>query len=207
MPTGDAVTSPETRILLSFAMVEHGGQFAHWLRDKLMKKYNYYSTNSVYMDCVASRDTKHRMNTAKLVPKEQQRKGITYVTPDTRDQFKSQGYMPIGATNSQWNQKYLAAMKKAKTMILVVTPSYLASQWCLLELTQFHNQRKKSRIKGIAIRFTDGADVPLSVDMTDVTPLILTKASNVGGLLWHKDDYGLSEPDLQKLYDTIGDAH
>lgn len=42
-----------TRILLSFAMDNHGAAFAYRLRDKLMKRLNYFSPNAVYMGGVA----------------------------------------------------------------------------------------------------------------------------------------------------------
>lgn len=42
-----------TRILLSFAMDNHGAAFAYRLRDKLMKRLNYFSPNAVYMGSVA----------------------------------------------------------------------------------------------------------------------------------------------------------
>ena len=211
--SGTAITSAETRILLSFAMADHGGQFAHWLRNRLMRQFNYYSVNNVYMDCVAVRDLP-TVHTTERVPDAQQQPGITYVTPDNRPHFQAQGYKPIGAGNSNWNGMYLQAMAEAHTMIMVVTPSYLSSQWCTKEWLQFQEERKRrpNGLKGIAIRFTDSIGsamqepngVPLN--MAGITTLLVPKVKGLGGMLWHRDDYGLSETHLQTLFDTIGQA-
>ncbi len=48
-------TSNKTRILLSFPMMNHGGNFAHWLRWRLMNHYGFSAPDAVYCDCVSSR--------------------------------------------------------------------------------------------------------------------------------------------------------
>lgn len=71
------------------------------------------------MDCIASRGMKTMHFKAGDAPDLNNRiSGLTYVTPDTRDKFKSQGYMPIGATNSAWNEMYVKAMSQATAMIM-----------------------------------------------------------------------------------------
>jgi hypothetical protein len=80
------VTSEETRIILGFAMADHGGQFAHWLRDKLMKRFNYFARNNVYVDCVATRGLT-TVHTTTPVPGKGQTPGTTCITPDTRPHF------------------------------------------------------------------------------------------------------------------------
>jgi hypothetical protein len=206
-----AVTSAETRILLSFALADHGGQFAHWLRNRLMKRFNYYSVNNVYMDCVAVRGLPS-VHTTAPVPDADRLAGVTYVTPDNRPHFQQQGYKPIGAGNSDWNGMYLKAMSEAHTIIMVVTPSYLASQWCTKESLQFHEERKRrpKGIKDIVIRFTDSIGSALQepdglpLQMTGMTPLLFPKVMGLGGMLWHPADYGFSETHLQTVFDTIG---
>lgn len=212
--SANPATDERSRILLSFAMDNHGAAFAYWLRDRLMKTYGWYARNAVYMDCVASRGlhTKHAgtmddFGKTKL-------EGWTYVAPDTRDKFKSQGYMPIGALNPLWNQMYEAAMAEAAAMIMVVTPEYLSSEWCLLEWTQFQQEngrrtaRRQPRLKGVALNFIGDrgfatkAVKPINVD--GVTVLPVTKAFGLGGLLWHREDYGIGESDYLKLREELG---
>lgn len=44
-----------TKILMSFAMANHGARFAHWLRNELMKHYELADVDDVYMDCAVAR--------------------------------------------------------------------------------------------------------------------------------------------------------
>jgi hypothetical protein len=137
--------------------------------------------------------------------------------PDDRDKFKGQGYKPIGALNPMWNQMYQAAMAQAKSMIMVVTPEYLASEWCLLEWQQFQeeNQRRRGRgaalLNGICLRFVGDGEFraasgkPISMD--DIKVMIEPRVKGLGGLLWHSDMYGISEGGVEKLKSLIGDAH
>lgn len=205
-------TGDETRIILSFAMANHGANFAYWLRDRLMKAFNYYSRNAVYMDCIASRglETVHEKTA-----REDQKAGVTYVQLDTREHFKQQGYAPIGAMNSLWNEMYQKAMAQARTMIMVVTPEYLSSEWCMKEWGQFHeeNQRRqagrRAPLRGIAIRFTsdsDGQSGPSAkpINVTGVTVMTVPKVMGLGGLLWHKADFGISETSFKRLVFEIG---
>lgn len=205
----------ETRILLSFAMANHGAAFAYWLRDRLMKAFNYYSHNAVYMDCIASRglETVHEKTA-----KEDQKSGVTYVQLDTREHFKAQGYAPIGAQNSLWNEMYQKAMSEARAMIMVVTPEYLSSEWCMKEWSQFHEENarrrtsKRAPLKGIAIRFppeSDGRTGPSAkpLNLDGITSLVVPKVMGLGGLLWHKADYGISETSFKRLVFEIGQNH
>ena len=207
-----AVTTDTTHIILSFAMAEHGGMFATWLRDKLMKKYNYYGRNNVYMDCIATRGlvTEH----SKASPPNQA-PGTTYVFPDTRPHMTAQGYTPIGAMNCDWNGMYETAMSQAKVMIMVITPSYLASQWCLQEWAQFQQERARrlpnNPLKGIGIRFYGSLEKGLK--QPNGTPLdqrgmkFITCNKTQGGpgqgLLWHPKNWGISDNELQSLYQLI----
>lgn len=209
--TYEVVTDDRTRIILSFAMADHGGVFAHWLRDKLMKKFNFFGANNVYMDCVASRQlTTHHSTT--LTPQAQQIAGDTYVSPDTRAVFKPQGYAPIGAMNANWNGMYLKAMSEANTMIMVITPSYLNSEWCVKEWGQFQaERRRRPALRGIGIRFYEnlrGLREPNGkpLDQSGIEFLLCnaTKGGAGKGLLWDEKMFGLSDPDLERLYTAIG---
>ena len=46
-----------TRIIISFAVANHGANFAHWLRNQLMLHYKLAGTTTVYLDSVACRDS------------------------------------------------------------------------------------------------------------------------------------------------------
>jgi hypothetical protein len=138
--------------------------------------------------------------------------------------------MPIGATNSNWNGMYLTAMSQAKAMIMIVTPSYPNSEWCMKEWLQFQDERRErgTWFLSIAMRFTDSETGPLmdtvskdakkfvgsmkspggiSLNMVGIKVLLLLKVHGIGGLLWHKDDYGISDSHLHTLYETLGDHH
>lgn len=207
-------TDTRTRVLLSFAMDNHGAAFAYWLRDRLMKTYGWYAPNAVYMDCVASREltTEHaRTMDQHTGPKVA---GHVYVAPDERDKFAKQGYKPIGALNPLWNEMYLAAMQQAKAMVMMVTPEYMSSEWCLKEWGQFEEENVRragsgqALLKGVAISFIGTLSQPTQtgkpINVTNVTVLPAAKVYGLGGLLWHKDDYGIGEGDYQKLCGILG---
>jgi hypothetical protein len=207
-------TDTRTRVLLSFAMDSHGAAFAYWLRDRLMKTYGWYAPNAVYMDCVAARElpTEH----ARTMDQHPSQKisGHVYVAPDERAKFTSQGYKPIGALNPMWNEMYVAAMQQAQAMVMMVTPEYMASEWCLKEWGQFQEENarragaRQGLLKGVAISFVGGMDKPMQsgkpIDVTNVAILPATKVYGLGGLLWHKEDYGIGESDYQKLCALLG---
>ncbi|HEY5315477.1 MAG TPA: hypothetical protein VIK18_23300, partial [Pirellulales bacterium] len=46
-----------TRIILSFAMANHGSAFGHWLRNQLMLHYGLFGVKSVYLDSVVCRSS------------------------------------------------------------------------------------------------------------------------------------------------------
>lgn len=208
-------TGAATKILLSFAMDNHGAAFAYWLRDKLMKRLNYFSMNAVYMDCISSRGKK-TFHTTEFIPMENRVKGLTYVMPDTRDKFHSQGYMPIGGSNSEWNEMYVKAMSEAVAMVMVLTPEYMRSEWCMKEWGQFHeeNQRRRSgkrpTLRGVALTFPpDGKGAANSNGMpangfADIQQIPATKVFGLGGMLWHHGDFGIAEDSLSRLVRAMG---
>lgn len=205
-------TDARTRILLSFAMDGHGANFAYWLRDRLMKKYGFFAPNAVYMDCIASRG-RSSVHSATFVPDDQRQAGTTYVFPDERDKFKSQGYKPIGATNSEWNDMYGQAMREASAMVMSVTPEYMSSQWCMLEWSQFHQENQRRReaggcapLKGVALAFPSGGagGGALPADCRNIQVLAVTKVYGLGGMLWHKEDFGIGEDAFGRLVNALG---
>ncbi len=144
--------SDTTKILLSFAMANHGANFANWLRDRLMKSYNFYNVKAVYVDSVVSRsgDTIHSMGNAKVVnggggnqtivenksprPPPKPPSGVATVTPDIRAHMKSEtGAISIGAMRDDWNVLYKTAMSQASVMLFVYTSEYNNSIWCMKE--------------------------------------------------------------------------
>lgn len=132
----------KTLILLSFAMVNHGSTFAHWLREKLMKKYKLYHVNAVYLDSVVSRsgDTIH----AKSFEDKEPPSKVALVSPDYREHMRSPtGAIPIGARRTDWNALYTAAMSEAKVMLFIYTDEFSGSEWCMKEWGQFVEESKR----------------------------------------------------------------
>jgi hypothetical protein len=73
-----------------------------------------------------------------------------------------EGYLPIGAANGQWNKWYEEAMSQAPVMIMVVTPDYLRSEYCMLEWCQFEKERRKrgGKMFGLVLTFVGDDQVP-----------------------------------------------
>ena len=206
------------KIILSFAMADHGGNFAHWLRDRLMKHYNYFGTDDVYLDCVALRSA------GKVVygheePKEGAEGVTTWVSLDTRDKFKSQGYQPIGAQNPEWKAKWNKALSEAHTMIMVITPSYLESTWCIKEWYKFRSEKlRRPNIKGIGIKLLGDSMAPQPrsdpvwyppqpLNQAGINIITCMKTWRLNEpLLWHPDHHGISEADLGKVFALIGNG-
>jgi len=221
--------SDTTKVLLSFAMANHGANFAIWLRDRLMKSYNFYSVKAVYVDSVVSRsgDTIHSMGSAKIVnggtanqtivenknpaPFPKPASGVATVTPDIRAHMKSQtGAISIGAMRDDWNVLYKTAMSQAKVMLFVYTSEYNNSIWCMKEWGQFHmenglrRKRNQAPLRGVLLEFTDGGNL-IGINQTNVTRLTVSKLD--GGckdLAWDKGDFILSDSDMKKLTNAIG---
>jgi hypothetical protein len=220
--------SDTTKILLSFAMANHGANFANWLRDRLMKSYNFYTVKAVYVDSVVARsgDTIHSMGTAKIVnggtanqtiidtngPRPPSPPpGVASVTPDTRAHMKSEtGAIPIGAMREDWNALYKIALSQASVMLFVYTPEYNNSIWCMKEWGQFHMEnglrrgRKQAPLRGIILEFTDGGAL-VGINQTNVTRLTVSKLDGgCKGLAWDKGDFILGDSDMKKLTNAIG---
>lgn len=164
-------TKDETLILLSFAMANYGSNFAHWLRNKLMRHYNLFSESSVYLDSVSARSGNSvNINSYK------DEKGVMHSANDRSVQLPSGktvnikrgdelsdelikklegtplvspdrrgeagALMPIGARRSDWKEMYVSAMDHAKVMVFVHTPDFQQSVWCMQEWDQFIDKNR-----------------------------------------------------------------
>ena len=196
----------KTLILFSFAMVNHGSAFAHWLRDKLMKKYNLYHVNAVYLDSVVSRseNTVHATSFGNQSPPP----NVAFVSPDNREHMRSPtGAKPIGARRSDWNEKYSAAMSEAEVMIFVFTDEFAESQWCMQEWAQFVKESKGRPtgrpLKGIVLEFSGNSSLVLNG--AKAQRISVAKCPGNGrGLAWDKDDFILTDTAFLSLTKAIG---
>jgi hypothetical protein len=206
----------ETRILLSFAMKDGGHLFSQWLRNKLMLSLNYFSTNSIYLDTIALREHETEHNLVQVNTSAQQ-PAKTYVAPDRRFE-KQEGFITIGAMNKDWNKSFLKAISETRVMIIVLTPDYTDSQWCIQEWKQFQEENKNraaakgTPIFGLVIRFSSEMDGttgdnsnPINLDGMDV--LTIPKVKTTGGsptaLRSDGTGWAISETSYQQVLETI----
>jgi hypothetical protein len=184
------------RILMSFAMANHGSQFATWLRDKLMKRYNLYEVDAVYVDS----------HVARAVP------GKVDVAPDKRPHMLSETRaFPIGARRADWELLYTNAMKSAKVMIIAYTAEYKESDWCMKEVGMLHRENGKRRqggrspLRTIILEFASCEGQIEGLGEPTITRLRVSKTPGRGiGLAWDKHDYVLSDGDMIALTNLIG---
>ncbi|MCX2841736.1 toll/interleukin-1 receptor domain-containing protein [Microbulbifer thermotolerans] len=195
-----------TLILLSFAMVNHGSTFSHWLRDKLMKHYNLYHVNAVYLDSVVSRsgNTMHANTFGNAVPPP----NVAFVSPDYRSHMRSPtGAIPIGARRTDWNELYTKAMSEAKAMIFVYTDEFAHSQWCMQEWSQFISESKRRPLqrplKGIVLDLSGNSSLVLNGVPVQRVSAAKFQAKH-DPLAWDKGDFIITESALQSLIDAIG---
>ncbi len=181
------------RILMSFAMENHGSAFAHWLRDRLMKTYGLYAVDEVYVDSIVSRSIAGEVNLAL----------------DTRDHMKSPtGASPIGARRDDWNTLYTTAMRAADVMLFCHTQEFANSENCRLEWTQFLREKSKPRkgkrpLRGVILEFAK-CDLFGSFD-TRITRVRASKQDGGRrGLAWDVGDYVLGEIEYNNLIGAIG---
>lgn len=209
-------TGEETRILLSFAIKNGGHLFSQWLRNKLMLSLNYFSTNSIYLDTVALREHETEHNLVQVHPAAQQ-PGKTYVAPDRRFE-KQEGFTIIGAMNKGWNKSFLKAISQTRVMIIILTPDYMDSQWCMQEWNQFQEENRNraaakcTPIFGLVIRFfseidgtIEGHSKPLNLDGMEVltVPKIKTTGGSPTALRSDGSGWAISEASYQQVLETI----
>lgn len=196
-----------TKILLSFAMPNHGSTFAHWLRDRLMKHYNLFHHKAVYLDSVVARSgaTDHAVDFGKREPKGE----LALVSPDNRPHMRSPtGAVPIGARIEEWKSLYATAMSEASVMIFVYTTEFPDSIFCMQEWNNYIKETK-SRPPGRPLR-------GIILELADATALVSQGAPNTKrikaaktpggqkGLTWDKGDFVITESAFAELTRTIG---
>jgi hypothetical protein len=86
-----AYVGSKSRIVMSVAMANGGHLFASWLRDKLMKSLNYYSSRAIFLDTVDCREkgtdqgtNPTRIHDVTTPNPHNQTSGNVYVSPDWR---------------------------------------------------------------------------------------------------------------------------
>lgn len=191
-------------------MAKHGANFAHWLRDKLMKHYHYFHANAVYVDSIVSRSgvTRHGLNFPKSSVDSA---GIASVAPDRRPQMRSEtGAFPIGAMSPDWNSAFKRAMSQANVMLFIFTEEFRDSSWCMKEWGQFHQENYRRRhqnsapLRGIVLEFSAAGNT-IGISESSVTRIPVKKTDGQRqGLAWDLNDFILSQPDLTRLLSTIG---
>ena len=196
-----------TKILLSFAMPNHGSTFAHWLRDRLMKHYGLYHHKAVYLDSVVARSgpTDHAVDfgTREL-------KGETaLVSPDNRPHMRSPtGAVPIGARIENWESLYDIAMSEASAMIFVYTSDFPDSIYCMQEWANYikeTNSRPPSRpLRGIILDLADSSSL-VSQGAPNTKRIKAAKTpGGQKGLAWDKGDFIITDTAFAELTRAIG---
>jgi hypothetical protein len=226
-PKPPTPAAERTRIVLSFAMRNHGANFAHWLRQKLMHHYGLYGTSSVYLDSVVARDAPLTFHgDGMLATVGAKITGAPQVLVDTRPEVMSEmGSRPIGARRPDWNAAFQNAMMEADVMVMVLTNEYESSKYCTLERGQFSENndiRVKKRIpalRGVGLTFpsTDKLRSMQSnityVEAKKVTIVtgkalmgkVLTELQSApDGSAYESGDFIIDETDFTKLTQEIG---
>lgn len=190
-----------TEVLMSFANAGMGSIFATWLRRRIMQAKGLYDTRAVYMDNIAMREQEG-----------------TKLTQDTRFQEANNGITLIGASNEQWNAHYLQAMAECKSMIVVATKEWAASQWCWKEFEQAGEQVKKRsglfgrKFNRVALIFRDTENDTKAKFSAAGWSLVYTDKVIVGGMgvqgdfaevAAHQGGWVISETQLQQVLSAI----
>eukprot|EP00923_Selenidium_pygospionis_P044102 GHVN01076169.1.p1 GENE.GHVN01076169.1~~GHVN01076169.1.p1 ORF type:complete len:257 (+),score=46.39 GHVN01076169.1:117-773(+) len=147
-------------------MADYGCAFAHWLRDKLMKRFGFFHVRSVYLDAVVSRNLGETEHYTDLSDKDSEK---AMVGPDRRIHMihPTTGSFLVGAKRNDWEELFNRAVSEAKVMIFVFTAKFLESAWCVKEWHLFLNENerrkrsiisKKKPITGIILDFTEERD-------------------------------------------------
>ena len=194
-----------TRILMSFAMIDGGAMFAQWLRNRLMKHYGLYSTDSVYVDFVSARSGAcvYGVQDDALVP----RHHGNIVLDERKEMLSASKARLIGAKHGDWESLFEAAMSQAGVVLFVLTKGFMNSKWCRQELDGFKVlMDKRPRLRGVVldldgIGFDAGArGLPL-----DRVRLVSSQRQSMqGGMLWDRGLWGISEGAYRELLAAIG---
>jgi len=196
-----------TKILLSFAMPNHGSTFAHWLRDRLMKHYGLYDTKAVYLDSVVARSgpTDHAVSFGGREPEGE----MAFVSPDDRPHLRSPtGAVPIGARLEEWKSLYANAMSEASVMIFVYTTEFPDSIYCMQEWNAYIKESKSRHpnrpLRGVILELTD-ATALVSQGAPNIKRITAAKTpGGQKGLTWDKGDFVITESAFAELTRAIG---
>jgi hypothetical protein len=190
-----ATAAMKCKILMSFAMANHGSTFAHWLRNELMRQFGLYELEAVYVDSIVARNIDDSAT----------------IKQDTRVHMRSPtGAMPIGAMRPDWNTLYQQAMSMASVMLFCSTQEFLQSEWCLQEWEQFRQARRERAaqsperpLRAVILEFTPFTFDGAGIDGVTRVP-VAKRDGGRRGLAWDVGDYILSQEDLRKVYRAIG---
>lgn len=126
--------------------------------------------------------------------------------------------MPIGGTNSEWNEMSVRAMRQAAARIMILTPEYMRSEWCMKEWGQFHEENKRRRgklfgggkpLQGVALTFPhEGLAAPTNGmpanGFANIVQIPVTKVTGAAGLAWRKANFAISEDALTRVIRACG---
>lgn len=194
-----------TRILMSFAMADGGMMFVQWLRNKLMRDYGLYSTNSVYVDFVTARAGDCYYS----VTPEVARPHYATVKIDDREHMRSStGARPIGAMHPDWKDMFEKAMDEAEVVLFVLTEKFFASEWCRQELAGFkHVVNKRVGVRGIMLALDGVAFNASDYGLPQERMAVIAQPTEAyqGGMLWDRGLWRISDAAYGQLIREIGE--
>lgn len=170
-------TQEKSRIVLSFCNADGGHIFVHWLRRELMKELNYFSSRSIYLDNIETRNfaggeavyhngtigdlkTEGSLKWAMEVGRNQ---GLPVIGPDKRPTAIFAGYIPNGAMfldkegvdvgKATWLKNWREAVMEAKVIIQIQSRQYFKSEPCAKEIAEISRlvKSRAGNLKLIAI--------------------------------------------------------
>jgi hypothetical protein len=172
-----AHTYGKPKVVLSFG-ARDSALFAQWLYWELRKKPQYHKTNHVYLDTIAmQQESDTTMTIVPMINAPGAARGVAYKTgiagwaeglmggmlpvpelPRGVEQVPSTCTKGgVASFNDKWNRFYNTAVSECQAMIFVVTPAWIKSANCGLEMIEFWNQvlnrRNGKPIRGIALTF------------------------------------------------------
>jgi len=215
-------TQEKSRIVLSFCNANGGHIFVHWLRRELMKELNYFSSKSIYLDNIETRNfaggeaiyhdgtigdlkTEGSLTWAQDLGRQ---RGLPVIGPDKRPTAIFAGYIPNGAMfiddkgvdvdRATWFRNWEAAVKEAQVIIQIQSRQYFKSDPCAKEMAKISDlvRAREGNLKLIAITL-DGTVPQVSSGNSGVWCKPLPLSSNYSKSL--AGTYELSPNDLRAL--------
>ena len=197
-----------TRILMSFGMADGGMMFVQWLRNRLMKDYGLFSTNSVYVDFVTARAG----NCVYGVKPEAAPPHYAAVNLDGGEgrehMLSATKARPIGAMHPDWKEMFDGAMGEAEVVIFVVNKAFQASKWCMQELDGFRLLlARKPKLRGVVLDVDDSGFRAAAHGLPIGRMSIIRggREAREGGMLWDRGLWAISEGAYMALTRAIGD--